>query len=65
MPKFTEEQIKEREEKVLNNTISGGVTINDVIWHIGQEDLPFGGVGPSGIGTVSYTHLTLPTKRIV
>ena len=41
---------KEREEKVLNNTISGGVTINDVIWHIGQEDLPFGGVGPSGIG---------------
>ena len=35
---------------VLNNTTSGGVTINDVIWHIGQEDLPFGGIGPSGMG---------------
>jgi coniferyl-aldehyde dehydrogenase len=41
---------KERESDVLNNTISGGVTLNDVIWHIGQEDIPFGGVGPSGQG---------------
>jgi coniferyl-aldehyde dehydrogenase len=35
---------------VLNNTTSGGVTVNDVFFHIGQEDLPFGGVGPSGMG---------------
>ena len=41
---------KNRENDVLNNTISGGVTLNDVIWHIGQEDIPFGGVGPSGTG---------------
>jgi coniferyl-aldehyde dehydrogenase len=41
---------KKREADVLNNTISGGVTLNDVIWHIGQEDIPFGGVGPSGTG---------------
>ena len=41
---------KKRESDVLNNTISGGVTLNDVIWHIGQEDIPFGGVGPSGTG---------------
>ena len=41
---------KKRENDVLNNTISGGVTLNDVIWHIGQEDIPFGGVGPSGQG---------------
>jgi coniferyl-aldehyde dehydrogenase len=41
---------KNRESDVLNNTISGGVTLNDVIWHIGQEDIPFGGVGPSGTG---------------
>jgi coniferyl-aldehyde dehydrogenase len=34
----------------LNNTTSGGVTINDVIYHVAQEDLPFGGVGPSGMG---------------
>ncbi len=38
------------EERVLTSTTSGGVTLNDVIWHVGQEDLPFGGVGPSGMG---------------
>ena len=37
-------------EMVLNNTTSGGVTVNDVIFHVAQEDLPFGGVGPSGMG---------------
>ena len=37
-------------EYVLNNTTSGGVTVNDVIFHVAQEDLPFGGVGPSGMG---------------
>lgn len=35
---------------VLRRTTSGGVTINDVIKHVGVESLPFGGVGPSGIG---------------
>jgi coniferyl-aldehyde dehydrogenase len=39
------------EEKVLTHTTSGGVTVNDVIMHITQEDLPFGGVGPSGMGS--------------
>ncbi len=38
-------------ERVLSNTTSGGVTVNDVIMHIAQEDLPFGGVGPSGMGS--------------
>jgi coniferyl-aldehyde dehydrogenase len=37
-------------EKVLSGTTSGGVTINDVVFHVAQEDLPFGGVGPSGMG---------------
>ncbi len=36
---------------VLNNTTSGGVTVNDVIFHVAQEDLPFGGIGPSGMGS--------------
>lgn len=36
---------------VLNNTTSGGVTVNDVVFHVAQEDLPFGGVGPSGMGS--------------
>ncbi len=30
--------------------MSGGVTINDVMLHIAQADLPFGGAGPSGFG---------------
>ena len=38
------------QQKVLASTISGGVTVNDVIFHVAQEDLPFGGVGPSGMG---------------
>jgi coniferyl-aldehyde dehydrogenase len=41
----------EREsEALLERTHAGGVTINDVIFHISQENLPFGGVGPSGMG---------------
>ena len=39
------------EHRVLSHTTSGGVTINDVIMHVAQEDLPFGGVGPSGMGS--------------
>ena len=39
------------EAKVLTNTTSGGVTVNDVIFHVAMEDLPFGGVGPSGMGS--------------
>lgn len=38
------------QEYVLSNTISGGVTVNDVIFHVAMEDLPFGGVGPAGMG---------------
>ncbi len=39
------------ESDVLNRTTSGGVTVNDVVMHVAQEDLPFGGVGPSGMGS--------------
>ncbi|MEM1197367.1 MAG: coniferyl aldehyde dehydrogenase [Pseudomonadota bacterium] len=42
---------KEERERVLTRTISGGVTTNDVLFHVSMEDLPFGGVGPSGIGS--------------
>lgn len=38
------------EQHVLTHTTSGGVTVNDVVMHVAQEDLPFGGVGPSGMG---------------
>lgn len=36
--------------KVLDRTTSGNVTINGTIMHVAQDDLPFGGVGTSGIG---------------
>ncbi len=37
-------------EAVLARTVSGGVTVNNTAFHVVQEDLPFGGVGPSGMG---------------
>ena len=39
-----------RIDRVLRETVSGGVTINDVMLQVAQSDLPFGGAGPSGIG---------------
>jgi acyl-CoA reductase-like NAD-dependent aldehyde dehydrogenase len=37
-------------ERILAETVSGGVTVNETLLHLAQEDLPFGGVGPSGMG---------------
>lgn len=37
-------------EDILKRTIAGGVTVNDTLWHVAQEYLPFGGVGASGQG---------------
>ena len=41
---------KQEEQAFTSRTTSGGVCINDVIMHVMQEELPFGGVGPSGMG---------------
>ncbi len=41
---------KGTEEMTLHNTISGNVTVNGTLLHIAQNDLPFGGVGLSGMG---------------
>lgn len=38
------------QERVVKNTISGGVSLNDCVLHAAQHDLPFGGVGNSGMG---------------
>lgn len=46
---FSEE--KKNIEKVIRETSSGGVTINDTILHVGTANLPFGGVGTSGMGS--------------
>ncbi|HET9700997.1 MAG TPA: coniferyl aldehyde dehydrogenase [Burkholderiales bacterium] len=45
-----------RIRRVLTETHSGGVTVNDVILHVAQESLPFGGVGPSGMGHYHGRH---------
>lgn len=41
---------KAEEEALTSRTTSGGFCVNDVIMHVMQEELPFGGVGPSGMG---------------
>jgi coniferyl-aldehyde dehydrogenase len=40
----------EEQKRVVTRTTSGGVTVNDVVMHVSMEDLPFGGIGPSGMG---------------
>ncbi|MBL8484219.1 MAG: coniferyl aldehyde dehydrogenase, partial [Rhodocyclaceae bacterium] len=52
-----------REKAVLERTTSGGVTVNDTLLHFAQHDLPFGGVGASGMGAyhgkagfLSFSH---------
>ena len=38
------------QETVLVRTMSGGVSINDCAMHVAQHDMPFGGIGNSGMG---------------
>ena len=37
-------------DHLLDHVMSGGVSVNDALFHVGQSDLPFGGVGHSGMG---------------
>jgi len=39
-----------RIDMLLDRVMSGGVSINDALLHVGQHDLPFGGIGESGMG---------------
>jgi coniferyl-aldehyde dehydrogenase len=41
---------RDLEQQVLEQTHAGGVSVNDTLMHIAQDDMPFGGVGPSGMG---------------
>jgi coniferyl-aldehyde dehydrogenase len=41
---------RELQSLYIDRIMSGGVTVNDALFHVGQHDLPFGGVGPSGMG---------------
>jgi aldehyde dehydrogenase (NAD+) len=59
-------------QNIISNTLSGGVTVNDVLLHAAVPDAPFGGVGESGMGSyhgkyglLAFSHLrtivALPT----
>jgi aldehyde dehydrogenase (NAD+) len=57
-------------DKLILETSSGGVTINDTILHVGTSNLPFGGVGTSGMGSYhgkksfdTFTHEKSIVKR--
>lgn len=57
-------------EYVIDKTSAGGVTINDTIIHVANGNLPFGGVGPSGLGKYhgkdsfnTFTHIKSVMKR--
>ncbi|MGK9066878.1 coniferyl aldehyde dehydrogenase [Stutzerimonas chloritidismutans] len=41
---------KAEQRRVLHETHAGGVCLNDTLLHVAQDDLPFGGIGPSGMG---------------
>ncbi|KAF1054887.1 MAG: Coniferyl aldehyde dehydrogenase [Stenotrophomonas maltophilia] len=41
---------RREQDHVLAQTHSGGVSLNDTLLHVAQDDMPFGGVGPSGMG---------------
>jgi aldehyde dehydrogenase (NAD+) len=51
---FSRDIIEQR--TLLDNTTSGGVTINGVIYHAGHSSLPFGGVGERGLGVYHGRH---------
>ncbi len=41
---------KAAQDKIIHNTLSGGVCLNDGMLHVAQHDMPFGGIGNSGMG---------------
>ena len=65
---FSKDQSKQKQ--VLQQTSAGGVTLNDTIIHIASTELPFGGVGESGMGAYhgkasfdTFTHYKSVTNR--
>ena len=61
---------KSKQKQVLQQTSAGGVTLNDTIIHLGSPELPFGGVGESGMGAYhgkasfdTFTHYKSVTNR--
>ena len=55
------------QQLIVNNTHSGGVCINETVFHVAVDDAPFGGIGPSGMGHyhVKEGFLTLSHAKTV
>ena len=43
-------------ERLMREVVAGAVSVNDTLWHFGVHDLPFGGIGPSGMGAIHGRH---------
>lgn len=41
---------KAQQQRVTEGTHAGGMCLNDTLLHVAQDDMPFGGIGPSGMG---------------
>jgi coniferyl-aldehyde dehydrogenase len=41
---------KDLVDQFIERVMSGGVSVNDTLLHVGQDDMPFGGIGESGMG---------------
>ncbi len=56
-----------KRDRVLAETVAGGVTVNDTLWHLAQEALPFGGIGQSGQGAYhgEYGFLSFSKEKPV
>lgn len=61
---------KQVQNKIVNSTSSGGVSINHIMMHVANPNLPFGGVGPSGQGAYHgkatfdcFTHMKPVLKK--
>lgn len=61
---------KTTQQKVMNHTHSGGVCINETVFHVAADDAPFGGIGPSGMGHyhgkegfLTFSHAKTILKR--
>jgi hypothetical protein len=48
-------------QMLLDRVMSGGVSVNDALFHVGQHDLPFGGVGESGMGHYHGAKVSTPS----